>query len=104
MGTGQTIGCHNRAAAVIHCQSLVSQPCVTAPVLCQVSMRACAREVGFLAIQAAAVERCLDEDLGKERKALLAALATPAGRSVRDIAAGQHGAHWRCKCSFGLLA
>jgi hypothetical protein len=54
----------------------------------QVSMRACARDVGLLAIQAALVERCREEDLGAERKALLAALAAPGGRSVRDIAAG----------------
>ncbi|WIA33058.1 hypothetical protein OEZ86_006214 [Tetradesmus obliquus] len=52
-----------------------------------VSMRACARDVGLLAIQAALVERCREEDLGAERKALLAALAAPGGRSVRDIAA-----------------
>lgn len=51
-------------------------------------MRACARDVGLLAIQAALVERCREEDLGAERKALLAALAAPGGRSVRDIAAG----------------
>jgi hypothetical protein len=54
----------------------------------QVSMRACARDVGLLAIQAALVERCREEDLGAERKAMLAALAAPGGRSVRDIAAG----------------
>ncbi|KAF6251582.1 hypothetical protein COO60DRAFT_605748 [Scenedesmus sp. NREL 46B-D3] len=52
-----------------------------------VEMRACARDVGLLAIQAALVERCREEDLGSERKAMLAALAAPGGRSVRGIAA-----------------
>jgi hypothetical protein len=60
-------------------------------------MRACARDVGFLAIQAALVERCREEDLGAERKAMLAALAAPGGRSVRDIAAGE-GLDIECDC------
>ncbi|KAF8067252.1 SEC15A [Scenedesmus sp. PABB004] len=52
-----------------------------------VAMRAAARELGMAAIQAAAVERSLDEDLATERRALLAALAGGAKQGVREIAA-----------------
>lgn len=54
----------------------------------QVAMRASAREIGLMAIQSAAVERSLEEDLAAERKALLAALTAAGSKSVRDVAAG----------------
>jgi hypothetical protein len=70
------------------CLSCLCAP--TRPACPQVSMRACAREVGVSAIQSASVERSLEEHLAGERKALLAALTGPRGaKSVRDIAAGE---------------
>lgn len=51
-------------------------------------MRSCARDVGLLSIQSAAVQRSLDDDLAAERKALLAALTKPGSKNARDIAAG----------------
>lgn len=57
----------------------------------QVSMRACAREVGMSAIQSASVERSLEKHLAEERKALLAALHRPGAKGFRDIAAGGWG-------------
>ncbi len=54
-------------------------------------MRLCARDIGIQAIQAAAVERSLEEDLAAERKALRAALVKSGGKSVREIAAGEAG-------------
>lgn len=65
--------------------------CVGCRACIQVSMRACAREVGMSAIQSASVERSLEEHLAGERKALLAALHRPGAKSVRDIAAGMLG-------------
>lgn len=53
-------------------------------------MRACAREVGMAAIQAASVERSLEVDhLAGERRAVLAALAGDGARSCDEIAAGE---------------
>jgi hypothetical protein len=52
-------------------------------------MRSDAREVGMKAIQSAAVERSLEEDLAGERKAILAALTGPARKGVAEIAAGE---------------
>ena len=66
-------------------------------------MRAAAKDVGKAAIQAAAVQRGLEQDLAAERKAMLEALTGAAAaisggglqscQSLRDLAAGVCGPH-----------
>jgi len=65
-------------------------------------MRACAREVGLSAIQSAAVERGLEEQLAAERKALLAALHRHTGpKSIRELAAGERYRRGACLAGGG---